>query len=284
MIFTLTDSLTDKLMFAMEDQKEMLALNAHTYELVSIEEADEENIYSLPFWGGDNGFKVLEDFTKELKDQSVKDELKKILSEGRGVFRNFKNKIKDYPEIEHGFYVFKENAMKTVIQEWYEALQEGWNLALADFKFDEYSQHRDDDCITAEVSVEAKKLEEELPAQFAVMASDLFKSQFTYGEGVNGFVCRTLTDKFAGCVLFSQCQSPSIDTAMITGLMVVQNYRGIGIAKCLMDKCISKLRENGIKWLLIAANFIPQVLEPLFEEIGFNKTGNVYSADLTKIN
>lgn len=284
MIFTLTDSLTNKILFAMEDQKEMLALNAHTYELVSIEDADEENVYSLPFWGGDNGFKVLEDFTNELKDQKIKSELKVILSEGRGVFRNFKNKLKDYPEVEHGFYEFKENAMKKVIQEWYEALQESWNLVLQDFNFTEYDQHRDDDCITQAVSVEAKKLEEELPAQFATMASTLYKSQFTFGEGVNGFVCRTLSDEFAGCVLFSRCQSPSTETAMITGLVVVQNCRGIGIAKVLMEKCISNLRENGFKWLLIAANFIPQMLEPLFEEIGFKKTGNVFSADLTKIN
>lgn len=301
MIFELTGSLTDKILFAMEDQKQLSALNAVDLSIVDGEEADEENIYMLPFWGGENGFKVLEDFTFSLHNKKVHDELKVILSEGRGVFRNFKNKLKDYPVIEHSFYKFKENAMKKVIQEWYNSLREGWgleklssdmseieeydDLVLEDFIFSGYNHLRDYDCIVKSAGEEAVKIREELPEQFAIKACSIWNRQFEFNDsdGVDGFVCHTLSNEFSGCVLYSQCQSPSIRTAELRVLLVDEKYRGLGIAKTLMKKCVSGLCQQGYEWLLIATNFIPQMIEPLFDKIGFQKIGNVYAADLTKL-
>ena len=282
----------------MEDQNENLALDASNLSFVSAESADEENIYTLPFWGGENGYRLLEDFTSGLKNEKVYSSLRKILTEGRGVFRNFKNELKKYPEIEHGFYIYKENAMKVIVMDWYNALRESWglekldydieeyqDLVLEDFIFDEYNYTRDNNCIAEIVSAEAERLGEELPVEFSLQAKDLWLSQFAdiSGDSVNGFVCRTLSEEFAGCILFSLCPSPSTASAKLTGLVVAENYRGLGIAKELVEKCISSLRAKGISWLLIAANFIPLILEPLFDRLGFKKMGNVYAADLTKL-
>ncbi len=300
MIFELTDSLADKILFAMENQKQLSALNAKDLSIVDGEEADEENIYMLPFWGGENGYKVLEDFTFNLHNRKVHDELKAVLSEGRGVFRNFKNKLKYYPVIEHSFYKFKENAMKKVVQEWYNSLREEWgleklnseilnveeyeDLVLEDFIFNGYDHKRDYDHIAKTAGEEAIKIREELPEQFAIKACSMWNDQFSFNDsdGVDGFVCYTLSNEFSGCVLYSQCQSPSAKTAELRGLLVDENYRGLGIAKTLMNKCISSLCQQGYEWLLIATNFIPQMIEPLFDKIGFQKIGNVYAADLTK--
>ena len=100
MTFELTKSVIDDIIFSMEDQNSEFVFDAEGSCVVPLDsflqtEAEEleenENIYPLPRWTSDDGFKIMEEFVEVLRIPSVKEELEQILANGRGVFRNYKN-------------------------------------------------------------------------------------------------------------------------------------------------------------------------------------------------
>ena len=100
MFFELTDSLCADIVFAMENQQQDFVLDAENLRIVQCapELVDEENFYSLPSWTSGDGYALLEDFVSCYKGIKASGELKQILLEGRGVFRNFKNTLKNWKD------------------------------------------------------------------------------------------------------------------------------------------------------------------------------------------
>ena len=106
---------------------------------------DSDRYYSLPVWDSISGFKLMEQFVTALKNALVADKLRNILSSGKGVFRNFKNVLKEYPEIEKQWFSFKEQKMKQVILSWYNDLRDFWGLEHLGFEPEENSELVQDD-------------------------------------------------------------------------------------------------------------------------------------------
>ena len=106
MIFELTDSLCAEILHAMDNQQQTFVLDAEKLKTVQIDCAsdfdtvDEENIYSLPLWDSADGYNLLESFINKYKGVKAYGELKQVLAEGRGVFKNFMYTLNQYPDIE----------------------------------------------------------------------------------------------------------------------------------------------------------------------------------------
>ena len=162
MIFELTDSLAQSMLYAMENQEQQFVLDASRALLVPADQAsvDEETYYSLPHWDSHDGYNMLESFVFSLGASKAKSELKSALIAGRGVFRNFKHVLKAYPEVERRWHVYKDRQLRARLMEWYNALRESWGLeALSqdfddyddlteqDFTFSAYNPSKDKDCV-----------------------------------------------------------------------------------------------------------------------------------------
>ena len=122
MEFELTSELINEIVFSMEDQNEFYLLDSCGPVLLKKKEVPDpvsDRYYSLPVWDSISGFKLMEQFVTVLKNELVADKLRNILSAGKGVFRNFKNVLKEYPEIEKQWFSFKEQKMKQIILSWY---------------------------------------------------------------------------------------------------------------------------------------------------------------------
>ena len=179
--------------------------------------------------------------------------------------------------------------MKAVVYEWYNALRESWGLELLDQDFYEYDDlvledftfraydHRLDGDGAAEL---AGAFFEELKEQFTdaggEVISDSLKALFDFFNGrghkdAGGFVCRTLTDGFAGFITYSVSKASSRKTAVLTGLFVNQNYRGLGIARELLNKSISSLTQSGVHYFIINNSFVPAVLKSTVARMGFEE-------------
>ncbi|MBQ3671014.1 MAG: hypothetical protein II921_05995 [Treponema sp.] len=300
MIFELTDSLAKEILFYMENQEGEFVFDVSSKTVLPIsavdESADEENICSLPSWSSKDGFILLERFTDGVRSKKIQTELKAVLANGRGVFRNFKIVLKNYPEIERRFYKFKEKEMHLRLMEWYNALRESWglekleedseeseNLLYEDFTFHAYNPERDKDCVALGASAIADEILEDNPDELGASLARIWLGRFDFfrSEGVNGFVCRTLSDDFAGCLLFSECVSPTKKAVALAACFVAQNYRGLGIAKELFSVCFSELHTRGVQWFIIADSAIPQGMESLLiNQFGFKKTGTCFVATL----
>ena len=304
MTFELSDSLISDIIFAMENQSSDSVLDAKEIRIVSDFEEDYEDIsnapdgevYSIPRWTSHDGYELLEDFTDNLKSNPARKELRRVLESGRGVFRNFKNVLKDYPEIEKRYFLYKEAKMKQRVQEWYNDLRESWGLqklelaiadtteetdelVLADFSFSEYEEKKDKDCILNS----SKEALNELCAQM----NDLFindknikqaeqaliflqQEHYHISENANklGIVSRSISDDFAGCFLVAMHSQFMGKVAVVTDFFVMQEYRGLGVGTQLLSKSLDLLKQKGVDWVLFANVVLPQFLEFTLEDYG----------------
>lgn len=306
MTFDLTESIIEDVIFSMENQDGEYLFDSENQCTVSLsgltlserEEFDSnENMYPLPPWASGDGFELMQKFASELRIPDVQKELLNVLANGRGVFRNFKNVLKKYPYIEKRFHAFKEKEMRSVVYEWYNTLRESWGLeklsqdfeeydelTQEDFDFRPYNHEKDNDCIITE----AKKITDEIKAEYkgnkgsAIAHFWLRKFNYEDSAGIGGIICRTMSDDFAGCLLFSKCDPFAENVVALTAFFVNQNYRGLGITRELFSRSISYLKSSGIQSFIIVDSVLPDFLEPLLDRCGFVKKGSAFVADLTE--
>ena len=302
MTFNLTESLTDNILFAMEDQNSVLLVDAKSGLLVAEEDAcdDEDRFYALPEWSSEDGYNLMEEFTSNLYAPNVHEELRLVLVSGRGVFRNFKNVLKKYPETEKKWHLFKDAKMRERVSDWYNELRESWGLeklfltddseesteelVLNDFEFQEFNLARD----ANEIEIGTENAVQELKTQFsedlgsaiACMWKQL--SSYSTTTSKSGFVCRSLAGEFAGCILLDFCPQETKKAVVITDFFVVQEYRGLGIGEQLLSKALSFCKKRGIRHIIICNTFIPQFMENLLFQKGFFKIGSGYAVDLNE--
>jgi len=306
MVFELSSGLLDSILFSMEDQTAVYAVDAKSGVLVQAEgdtgiQIDEDLYYTLPSWNSGDGYDLLEDFANSVYAPLVRQELKKVLVSGRGVFRNYKNVLKQYPELDRKWHLFKHKRMTDRIYDWYNGLRESWGLEALedfvsdaasetdellsdDFEFCEYDSIKDRNDIvygrseiteefTEQFAVEDESLQAGKAAAFLVLQ----QSSFSKDEDKKGFVCRSHSGDFTGCILYDFCSSSSDKTVALTDLFVLQNYRGLGIGKELISLCLASLKENGIQWVIISNHLIPENLAPCLTQLGFEKKGAFFT-------
>src|SRR5271157_2509923 len=132
MNFELTPPMIDKIAFAIEDQKERFSVDVETGELVpasSLGTASDERYVRLPRWGSAEGYHLMESFVTSLDNPAYREQLSRSLTMGKGVFRAFKDALKQNKEIEKLWFAYKERRLRGVIISWYNANREARGLA-----------------------------------------------------------------------------------------------------------------------------------------------------------
>jgi GNAT superfamily N-acetyltransferase len=296
MTFELTDELQNAIQSALENQEQHFLVNARDGVLVNADSAadDEENHYALPEWTSQSGFELREEFVDNLHAPLAHDELREVLHSGRGVFRNFKTVLKEYPEVEKRWHQYKNRKMRAYIGEWYNGLREIWGLERLDhpaedtddllhndFTFQEYDPVRDRDIILSTAA--ALDPDPSWPSEIKDAVSELWHHLFMYGDSLSqtGFVCHALNGDFAGCITAAPFLSHAGKTSLLTGFFVPETYRGLGIGSELFSMCLSDLQKRGGKYILAADTIIPDSLVALLERSGFQKTGSGFAAALS---
>lgn len=295
MYFDLTESLIDSILNAMDDQTSVFILDTKSSVLVPSDQSTENNgqFVSLPKWTSADGFEIRQQFVSVLHSPVAKDELQQILHSGRGVFRNFKICLKKYPEIEKRWHLFKRLRMLSRINEWYNALRELWGLEALpaepedfedlvqnDFVFREYNSKQDNELILQFADAQTGSFDAPLEKDVSSALTFLWKSQFQIQSENLGFICRTFSNEFAGCITFQPCPSNSAKTVVMTAFFVLQNFRGLGIGKELLSLSLDDLRKRKIQWVIITNVIIPDHMIPLLNRSGFKKLGSGYIANL----
>lgn len=302
MFFELTQLLENEIIHAMENQNETMFLDSKQKKLVSgLEDCEnEQDIFTLPQWNSTDGYNLLESFVETFKGSKAVFELKEVLNEGRGVFKNFKLVLKKYPEIERRFNCYKNKILKNRLYEWYNELREGWGLENLNPDFDEYDdlvledfifKNYDEKSDSKIVALFLKNFTEELKSRFGDEIGFSLANKLNLGgaekiqenlisQKIEGFVCRSLSDEFAGCILYSSNYSKTQKSVFITHIFVNQNYRGLGIATELIKKVMAHLKKCGIQFLMISNSIVPEMLKSTLVENGFVKNDFVFLVEL----
>ncbi|MCI6808911.1 MAG: UPF0158 family protein [Spirochaetia bacterium] len=290
MTFELTEKLTDSIISAMDNQEKIFVVNAAAGQLVEEMQADEENFYSLPEWGSAEGFAMREEFVAALHSPIVHDELMAVLHSGRGVFKNFRIILKSYPEIDKRWHIFKNRYMSARINDWYNSLREVWGLEKLDyftesddalihddFSFEEYESKAYKNEVLSNITAGIYD-DENLPSEVLKVINEMWRNQFEQAEAAaqTGYICRSLSDDFAGCITASSLTENQEKIMFITSLFVPEQFRGLGIGTELISMCISKLQSMGKKFIIMPNFIAPEIIQPLLNRTGFEKISSGY--------
>ena len=295
MTFELSDSLVQKILFAMENQTEKSALDATIPDVISLDnnQTDENVIFSLPEWTSADGYALLEEFAFSLHSPLVKQELKDILLTGRGVFRNFKKAVKQYPEIERKFSFFKNKKMITRIYQWYNSLREDWGLEALSADFDNYEEteelllsdfvfksfeESDKEAVLCEIKHLTADERLDCPVQVEKAFESINSYYFDFGSKNFGIISKTISEEFAGCIIGAQLLN---DVVAVKAFFVKKSFRGLGIANELMTQFIQASKENGIRQIVFPNIIFRENMQPILTRFAFKNLGCGFYADLS---
>ena len=275
MKFELTEALIDEILFFMEDQEGDFMLD--TVEGIVAggldgpdffdEDLDDEDgeggerYISLPEWDSSDGFRLMERFAASFRNPMVREELSSALSQGRGVFRAFKNVLVRHPEVEKLWYSFKDKEMKREVVRWYNGLREEWgleqigiepedtdDLVTEDFNF---RPLRRDDVFLVE-ALHRRCLEE-----FGENITEVSRSGMNplvetiineahvfsgYSGSSSGIVAESSGGEFVGYI--SGTVSDSV--LYVQNLEVKDEFRGLGVGEAMLEKFLDSFDPNEI--------------------------------------
>ncbi len=292
-LFQLTPEIIDMIIFGMENQFDEYCVDIKTGDVISetqaYEEYDDEDIDSfvipVPDWLPADGFQLMEGFTASLHNPVYKEALGKVLSAGRGAFRNFKNIVKEHESLEQQWYLHKEKVMRSRVIEWYnlnseilkysdidENTDETENLILTDFVFIA-------DCSRWKNLIKEKSDEsimESLGDQEIITAEYLIsrnRSFLNISGNIPLVICAETADgEFAGFIsggIIKTGDTRSI-IAIANTIWVEKKFRGMGLARHLIDNFSQNAVAAKCKKLIFELTGRGPILNSTLEARGFS--------------
>jgi L-amino acid N-acyltransferase YncA len=298
MNFALTPQMIDKIAFAMEDQKEKYAVDAESGEVVALAALDaaagEDRCVRLPRWGPAEGFHLMESFVTSLDNPVYREQLSRALTMGHGVFRAFKDALKQSKEIEKLWFAYKEQRLRSVIVSWYNANREARGLArlpaepeeteelvASDFSFTwevgehgEELRHLDRDAFFELFPNESP---ERLEERYAEKRRGLPPAG---GEFSPVLLAETPAAELGGFT-WGVIEARSVHIVQVA---IAQPLRGIGLGEALLKKFLAGMRARGMQRL--TAELMGRSLRSveLFQSMGFRTVTQVMECGLQELN
>lgn len=298
----MTDELMYQIIFCMEDQAGTylfdMADGVPTQKEFTSGSDDEREVRyrELPSWKPADGFRIMEKFVSSLRNPIFREKLKESLAMGKGVFRSFKNTLKEEPAVERLWFYFKEREIKRSIYIWYEQLseisyleqlgepeQDTSELILSDFiisenreKWADYILEIGESRLHDEFSGVDYPLNEILVQEYQKTWGDFDKKWLMI------FVESPMED-FAGFI-GAEPLAPDDATLVysVKHLYVEPRYRGLGIFKLLADSLCARAAEIGADRIIIELSGKSSVISPALEQRGFVPFSERVSLDLEK--
>jgi GNAT superfamily N-acetyltransferase len=283
MNFELTAQMIDKIAFAMEDQKQRFAVDIDSGELVPwpvpAGEQTEERFVPLPRWGSAEGFHLMESFVTSLDNPAYREQLSLALTMGKGVFRAFKDGLKQSKEMEKLWFAYKERRLQGVIVSWYNANREARGLAKLPVELEE-----SDELVLSDFSFSwgigrhgqsVRQLDRD--AFFELFPSESpARLEDRYDENREGLpaagaesspilIAETPADDLAGFA-WGVIEKRSVH---IVQLAVAPALRGTGLGETLLRQFLTVMRERGMQRLTAELMGKSLRFSDFFQSMGF---------------
>jgi GNAT superfamily N-acetyltransferase len=296
MNFELTAQMIDKIAFAMEDQKEHFAVNVDSGELIpvsSLPSTSDEQHVRLPRWGSAEGFHLMESFVTSLDNPAYREQLSRSLTMGRGVFRAFKDALKQNKEIEKLWFAYKERRLQGVIISWYNANREARGLAklpvepeeteelvMSDFTFAwALGGHAD-----AVLQLDRDAFFELFPSDSPAALEERYREKrqdlpVAGGERSPILIAETPAGDLAGLV-WGVIDGKSVN---ILQLAVAPVYRGTGLGEVLLRQFLTAMRGRGMQRLITELMGKALRFSDYFQSVGFVAVAQVMECSLEEL-
>ena len=305
MEFDLTPEITDEIIFAMEDQSGVFMYDSADCRCVPEAECpvikkteldgDDERYYTIPVWDSISGFRMMERFSTQLRNPLIREDLRSALAYGQGVFRNFKNILKNHPEAEKLWFQFKEREMRNIVLEWYNSLRDFWGLerigaepeeteeiVSQDFVF-RLCEEKDMDAIDDLLLASDTEISSGLKPELWDAVRNLWdRIRDIDDSGESLIVAESPGGGIVGCTISSPLPYASLRCSQLTLISVLPEYRGLGIGKELLARTVKLWTDREFRWLLFTSPIVPSVFYPVLKRTGFIEKGHVSVLELLR--
>lgn len=302
----LSRELIDQIIFGMENQDHDYLLDLETGELVDAQEQGDEAEYSperyepVPGWTSVDGYNLMERFVLGLHNPIYRERLRQILASGRGVFRHFKDAVRERRDIERLWFTFKEREMRRIVGEWYNDIREARGLERLESLSLEEDLEQDalvlSDFVVTNPGRESLELLDEMDrAAFDEIHHDepedvrdiLYREERRavpdlLGDGSFLTVIETPAGEIAGYIHLIRENRPDRSRAVLRRLYVRPEYRGVGLARVLLHDMLPRLVADGLADLRVTLSGSAFVLQEAFENEGFSPVAATLSLDLAR--
>ncbi len=296
MDFELTPPMIDKIAFAMEDQKERFVVDVETGELVpssSLGAGSDERYVRLPRWGSAEGYHLMESFVTSLDNPAYREQLLRSLTMGKGVFRAFKDSLKQNKEIEKLWFAYKERRLRGVIISWYNANREARGLAklpvepeeteellMSDFTFRWEIAGQE----LAVLQLDRDAFFELFPSESAAELERHFLEKRRglppAGDAASPIlIAETPAGELAG-VVWGVIEGRSVN---IVQLAVSPGYRGSGLGELLLRQFLTAMRGRGMQRLVTELMGKSLRFSDFFQSVGFVAVAQVMECSLEQL-
>jgi GNAT superfamily N-acetyltransferase len=296
MNFPLTAQMIDKIAFAMEDQKEKFAVDVDSGELVAISSLpslSEERHVRLPHWGSAEGFHLMESFVTSLDNPAYRQQLTRSLAMGKGVFRAFKDALRQNKEIEKLWFTYKERRLRSVIVSWYNANREARGLAKLPVEPEETEELvMSDFSFTWEVGGRAEAVRqldrdaffELFPADSPAALEQRYreKRQELPEAGAASspvLMAETPSGELAG-MIWGVIDGRSVN---VVQLAVSPAFRGTGLSETLLGQFLTEMRGRGMERLVTELMGKSLRFSDFFQSVGFVPVAQVMECSLNEL-
>ncbi|MGD1821465.1 MAG: UPF0158 family protein [Pleomorphochaeta sp.] len=265
----LNSYLLKNIIFSMENQGSIGYLdleNAEVVEVVNINDSvivrenkksdnlvtlviknNKDRFLALPPWGSIEGFKIREQFIKDMKNPVYKKTLNHVFHTGRGVFKKFKQVLKENPIIERQWLDFKSKYMKAIVINWYKECEGYINLNNMDEEFEELPN----DLLISDF-VFSTKIDKNVEKNIAEIQSTIINELDFFEKLIvnrreeiivkpNYLLAYNLEDNLVGFIKWEELDSSSVE---ITSYGIYEEYRGLGLFTLMMDKLMRELSRK----------------------------------------
>ncbi|MFW5687980.1 MAG: UPF0158 family protein [Spirochaetota bacterium] len=296
----MTRELIDQVVFGMENQDRDYFLDVQEATVVPIDQVNEEEIGSryleLPAWRSVDGYNLMEQFVATLHNPIYRSRLRAILASGKGVFRQFKDTVRERREIERLWFSFKERRMRELVIEWYNDLREreGLERLIEEPVETDTDQLVEADFVFRTAAPDDLPLIEELDrdafdenyADTDEQSVDLYYEHFRTDvpdladpESLVRIV-ETQGGEFAGFLWAVVRRADEASVAFVQQLYVVPEFRGFGLARGLFTRFCRELHAGGVCEIALALHGAAQDLEPNFAGYGLARNCSMMKMDL----
>jgi len=296
----LTRELIDQIVFGMENQDREYVLDTEEATVIPAEQIPEgaprSRYLSLPEWRSVDGYNLMEQFVATLHNPIFRGRLRAILASGRGVFRQFKDTVRERREIERLWFNFKERAMRDLVTDWYNDLREREGLERLEAIL---SETETDQLVESDFDVrpgrpadlelvrtlDREAFDEVFPDTEAGIV-DAFYAQFRDHVPDPGapesivIVAETQGGDFAGFLWSIRRPAGEVSVVFVQQIYVMPEFRGFGLARETFNSFCHQMHEQRVAEIVLPLYGTTLDLEPNFSNYGLRRAGVLMRLDV----
>ncbi len=257
----LTDEFLYQIIFCMEDQSNTYCLDLIEGQLSQIDfvrerrQEDPSRFVDIPAWRPSDGFRTMDKFVSSLRNPIYRERLKEVLQTGKGVFRQFKDVLREQPSLERLWYYFKDKEIRNVIYLWYERNDAAFRLSRLSMEPEDDAKDllQEDFSVTTDISswrdsmlLSLEHVIESMDSSDKVTAIESDNLRAIWEKNLDdreGLVALTSEGAYAGCISWIQVDDR---IAEVIFYYIEPEYRGLGLYKFLFDHMSRRLSRTGV--------------------------------------